>query len=133
MSHENVEVVRLGLDAYRRRDVEAMCELSHEDVELYTLTEGVAEAEPFRGHHGIAQWIDEELQPWDEFRLEPTEIREVGDRVLVRARVTARGRGSSIELSADSGLLFDLRQGKLARARSYLNWSDALKAVGLRE
>ena len=37
MSQENVELVQQSLDAYLRRDLQAMCELSHEDVELYTL------------------------------------------------------------------------------------------------
>jgi hypothetical protein len=74
-----LDIAREGLDAYRRRDVEPCNDLSCDDAELYTLTEGVTEVEPFPGHAGIAQWIDTELEPWDDFGIQPTEFREVGD------------------------------------------------------
>lgn len=67
------------------------------------------------------------------FRIEPVEIREVRARVLVRTLVTARGKGSSVELSTDSGLVFEFRQRKIMRVRSYLNWHEALEALALRE
>jgi uncharacterized protein len=133
MSQESSALVQRALDAYRRRDVQGICDVSHEDCELFTLTEGVTEARPFRGHAGIADWLERELEPWEEFALEPTEMREVGDRVLVRAKVTARGKGSSVTLTADSGFVFDFREGKLFRLRSYLDWREALEAVGLGE
>jgi ketosteroid isomerase-like protein len=133
MPKSKLDIAREALDAYRRRDVRAMCDLSCDDAELYTLTEGVTEVEPFRGHAGIARWIDTELEPWDDFRIQPTEFREVGDGVLVRARVTARGHGSMIELEADCGLVFDFREGRIARVRSFLQWEEALEAAVSRE
>lgn len=131
MSQENVELVRRGLEAYQQRDARALHAISHEDCELFTLTEGVTEGEPFRGHAGIDEWLQRELDPWDEFRVEVIEIREVGDRVLARYQVTARGKGSTVELTADAGSVFEFRDGKIFRARAYLDWNGALEAVGL--
>ena len=111
-----------GARCVSAQGVRALCELSCDDAELYTLTEGVTEIEPFRGHAGIARWIDTELEPWDDFRIQPSEIREVGDRVLVRAKVSARGHGSKIELEADCGLVFDFREERIAWLRSFLHW-----------
>jgi ketosteroid isomerase-like protein len=60
MWREKLDLLRRGLEAYARRDVQGMCDVSHEECELFTFTEGAAEAEPFRGHAGIAEWITHE-------------------------------------------------------------------------
>jgi ketosteroid isomerase-like protein len=133
MSEENVELVRRAVEAYQRRDGQALRTMTHRDCEVFTLTEGETEGEPFRGHAGIDEWLEHEFDPWDEFRVEPTEIRDVDDRVLMRSRVTARGKGSSVELNAEAGTVFEFRDGKIFRMRAYLDWHRALDAVGLRE
>jgi len=130
---QNVELVRLAVEAYQRRDAEALRAITHEEGELFTLTEGEMEGEPFRGHAGIDEWLEHELDPWEEFRVEPLEINAVGDRVLMRSRVTARGKGRSVELDAETGTVFEFRDGKIVRMRAYLDWNRALEAVGLSE
>ena len=42
MSQENVELVKRAADAYNRRDVEALLEELHPDVELVRGADGVA-------------------------------------------------------------------------------------------
>jgi ketosteroid isomerase-like protein len=133
MSQENLDLVRRGLDAYQRRDEHGMCDVAHAECEVFTFTVGGVEAQPFRGHAGIADWMAHELEPWAEWRLDPGEVREVGDRVLVRTMVTARGKGSTLELAADAGVVFGFGEGRITRVWSYLNWHDALEAVGLSE
>jgi hypothetical protein len=110
-----------------------MCDVAHAQCELFTFTVGVVEAQPFVGHAGIANWMSQELEPWEEWRLEPREIRKVGERVLVRTMVTARGQGSSVKLSADAGVVFEFQDGRIMRLWSDLNWNDALDAVRLSE
>jgi ketosteroid isomerase-like protein len=133
MSQESLDLVRRGFDAYQRRDAQAMCDVAHARCELFTFTVGVVEAQPFRGHAGIADWMAHELEPWEEWRLEVGEVRPVGERVLARTMVTARGLGSSVELTADSGVVLEFQDGRIMRLWSYLNWNDALDAVGLSE
>jgi ketosteroid isomerase-like protein len=133
MSQENVELVRRALEAYQRRDARGLRALVHEDCEHYTLTEGVTEGEPYRGHAGIDEWLQRELDPWEEFRIAVIEIREVGDRVLARYGVTARGKGSTVEVTADAGSLFESRDGRIFRQRAYLDWNEAVEAAGLRQ
>ena len=110
-----------------------MSNVAHAQCEVFTFTVGVVEAQPFRGHAGIAKWMAHELEPWEDWRVEPAEFREVGERVLVRALVTARGQGSTVELTADAGMVFEFREQRIMRVWSYLNWHEALAAVGLRE
>jgi ketosteroid isomerase-like protein len=133
VSEQHLDLVRRGFDAYRRRDVQGMCAVAHSECEAFTFTVGVVEAEAFRGHAGIAEWMAHELEPWEEWRVEPTEFRAVGDRVLARAMVTARGKGSSVELTADAGMVFEFRERRIVRFWSYLDWGEALAAVGLHD
>jgi ketosteroid isomerase-like protein len=133
MSQAMLQVVGQGFDAYRDRDVQGMCQVAHPQCEVFTFTVGVVEAEPFRGHAGIADWMAHELEPWAEWRVEPVEVRAVDDRVLVRVAVSARGKGSEVELTADAGMVFEFRDALIMRFWSYLNWHEALEAVGLSE
>jgi ketosteroid isomerase-like protein len=133
VSHQHLDLVRRGFDAYQRRDVQGMCDVAHAECEAFTFTVGVVEAQPFRGHAGIAEWMAHELEPWEEWRVEPAEVRAVGERVLARTIVTARGKGSDVELTADSGMVFEFRDRRIMRFWSYLSWYDALAAVELQE
>jgi hypothetical protein len=85
MSQENVELVRLAVEAYQRRDGEALRAISHEEGEVFTLTEGETEGEPFRGHAGIDEWLEHELDPWETFRVGRAERRD-GIRLRVPRR-----------------------------------------------
>lgn len=40
--------------------------LDRDSDSAHTFTEGVAGYKPFRGHGRIAQWVKQELEPWDE-------------------------------------------------------------------
>ena len=42
-----------------------MCDVAHPQCEAFTFTVGVVEAQPFRGHAAIAEWMAHELEPWD--------------------------------------------------------------------
>jgi hypothetical protein len=113
MSQENLELVGRGLDAYQRW---VSSRRSRSEGTLRSPT----------------GWPTS-LNPGREWRLEPGEIREVGERVLVRTMVRARGRGSSVELTADAGMVFECQDCRIMRFWSYLNWHEALEAVGLSE
>ena len=51
MSQENVEIVKRGIDAFNRRDLDGLAELSTPDAEWVT-SMGAIEAETFRGREG---------------------------------------------------------------------------------
>jgi hypothetical protein len=65
--------------------------------------------------------------------LEEGEVRDLGDSVLWLGRAKLRGSASHIELDQEFALHFVLRDGKFIRVHAHLTWTDALKAVGLRE
>src|SRR3954451_8930338 len=57
------------------------------------------------------------------------ELRDLGDRVLVRARGHGRGRGSGVSIEGTLGHLWALRNGRVARLDVYGTWQEALDAA----
>jgi ketosteroid isomerase-like protein len=86
--------------------------------------------------HGVdAMWAAciEWLRTWDELRVEPERFIDLGERVLVLARQTGRGKQSGLPVELEVGDLFTLRDGKIVRWELYVNRGEALRAVGLEE
>jgi ketosteroid isomerase-like protein len=74
------------------------------------------------------------FEAWDELHFEAEEYRELDDeRVLVLDHRSGRGKGSGVEVQANSAFLFYVRDGKVVRLVTYWDRNRALKAVGLEE
>lgn len=132
VSEQNMETLRRAYDAYDRRDVRAMQALSHDDCVIYTVVEGRAEPQPFRGRNGIRAWIENENDVWESVKIEDLDLRDLGDdRVFTVAVARVRGKGSGIELSTPVWSICELRDGKIFRFRSYPDRAEALEAAGL--
>ena len=56
-----------------------------------------------------------------------------GDRVLLLQRSSGRLEGSPPEVHLHPGVVWTVRDGKIARFAVYANRAEALKAVGLEE
>ena len=94
---------------------------------------GQFEAERHRGHDELRRFAEDYYATWEMMRLIADEITEVGDRVLVVGRVRARGSGSGVELERRWAWVAEFQDGKLSRVRAYLDPTEALEEVGLRE
>jgi ketosteroid isomerase-like protein len=71
---------------------------------------------------------------WEEFRLEPDEFVDGGDRVVVIGRWVGKGRGSGIEVQRPVAHVFTLHDGRVVRVElGYTGRGDALEATGLSE
>jgi hypothetical protein len=71
-------------------------------------------------------------ETFDEVRLLPQEYVDAGDRVAVRLRHFARGKGSGVEL--DNELYHQVstfRAGKMIRIEYVTSWAEALRAAGI--
>ena len=125
MSQTEVEIVRAALDAYNRRDLQAVLEVIDPDAEFIPLR-SVLEGTPYRGHDGMRKFFEETGEEWDELRIEGEEWRDLGDRVLVIGHFRARGRSSGVELHTPAAWLASLRDGRIVYLRAY---SDVEEAV----
>jgi len=68
-------------------------------------------------------------ETWETFRIEADEFRDFGDRVMSIGRLTAKGRGSELELDHPIYSVVWFRDGKFARMQSYLDRETAEAAA----
>jgi ketosteroid isomerase-like protein len=85
----------------------------------------------YRGHAGFRRFTELWNEPWDESRLEPHELLDFGDRILILCRWVGRGRGSGLEVTQPVAMLNTLRKGRVVRWQAWWDWAEALEAVGL--
>ena len=124
----DVDIVRAVFDAFARRDIASVETLISEDMEFHAVTGEVAGRDgPYRGHAGIEVYFADVDQIWEEINLTPLDFEEVGDAILVTGRVWARGSGRVIDSS--TGWLFEVRDGRIARARAFESATEAAAAV----
>ncbi|HST32653.1 MAG TPA: nuclear transport factor 2 family protein [Solirubrobacteraceae bacterium] len=127
MSQENVELIRslyegwlhgeMGLDKF---DPEiAMFESS-------TLP-GAASA---IGIDAVRRYMESFAKYWDEIRFESQEYVDVGERVVVVARLIGRGKTSGVAVERIWAYVWTVREQKVLRMDGYSSREEALKAVG---
>lgn len=133
MSQEAVEIVKRLTDAFHRRDIDAFAELTTPDVEWVPVFSAQVEKTVYRGRQGIETFLRELSETWDEFRPVPEEHRQVGARVLALGRLRAQGRSSGAAVDAPWAGIFEFRNAKICRIRTYLDHAEALEAVGRAE
>src|SRR5256885_16631132 len=108
MSQENIEIVRQILDAYSRRDIEALRILHHPDLELDWSASGGSLAGVYRGFEEALRFYAEYYETFEATVVVPDRFVDVGDLVVVPNVAYQRGR-DGIEVSARSTLVYTVR------------------------
>src|SRR5215207_2367784 len=122
MSQENVELVRRLVEAFNAQDVAAACAVLTDDVEwrpAYT-GGGAVEGTVYRGHAGFRRYLEDLAETWGEIEGYIDELRNVGERVLLLARIRFVGRGSGVRMVQPVTGVFTFEGGKVASARYYV-------------
>jgi ketosteroid isomerase-like protein len=120
MSQRNPpDLVRDAYEAFARRDLEALAEISDPEIEISSVTGVLAgRNQPYKGQRALAEYLDDVQRIWDEIELLPQEVVELdGDRVLVFGRVRARRRNARVD--TPNAWLWKLRQGRVRSVQVY--------------
>jgi ketosteroid isomerase-like protein len=147
MSQENVEIVRDAFEviygsvsrptttgASIGRDRERAAELIDSNVEMHGTVGGLWEGRIARGLPEILDSLmAEDLEAWEERRLDPQSFLHISDLVVVLMHEYRRGKASGIEVETDTAVVFTVRQGRVTRVQGYLDQASALEAAGLSE
>ena len=128
MSHANVEVVQAALEHFGATG-EPAWEGIREDIEVHD--HDILDAADYRGHAGFGRWLVDWGAAWSEYSMEPEEFLDAGGRVVVLIRQRVTGRGSGVTLEREDAMVFEVRDGKIARLDYYNDRKQALKAAGL--
>ena len=135
MSQENVEIVRRFIDAYNRRDREAVEALFHPEIEWHTITGPLLGVEAVHGREESLHFMFEQIpEGVEDFRVGLEEVRELsGGQVLAVAHYEGRGvtSGAAVEMSATQIYRFDA--GLIVFFQDFASRDEALKAAGLSE
>lgn len=127
MSEKDLEIIRAGVAALNRGDVDGLAEALDPDVELVPLR-AVLDGTVYRGHDGMRRWLADMGEDWTRFELQLQEVRELeGGQVLVQARMSLRGK-SGVALDSQAAWLCELRAGRVSRIQFFTDADAALAA-----
>ena len=134
MSRENMEIVRRATEAMLSGDAATALDALDPDVEWHATVGGLEEGRVARGHEEVAQAFADYFAVWERIELRADDYIDAGgDQVVVFFHEVAKGRQSGAVVETDTGTVNTVRNGKIARVRSYMQRSDALEAAGLSE
>jgi ketosteroid isomerase-like protein len=118
-------LIREGIEAFDRGDINALLELFHDDLEVYVQSD-LPNAGRFHGKDEYVRWLGTWLEAWDEFTVRVTRMELVGERhVVCDVRQIGRGKGSGIPVEMDIVYLWEIRDGKLASQHLYSSAEQA--------
>jgi ketosteroid isomerase-like protein len=129
MSETNVELAQRAYAYWAAGDVDAMIENATPDFEFIPAIAAGVEGGSVKGPGEFRRFWADLQETWETFRVDVDEFRDFGDRVLGIGRLTAKGRGSELELDQPIFSVASFRHGKVARMQSFLDESAALEAA----
>jgi ketosteroid isomerase-like protein len=132
VSEENVEVVRQSLDAFSRRDVNALRGVNDPDLELDWSRSVGWLAGVYLGFDAALRFYEGYFQAFQQVVIKPDRFIDIGEFVVVPNVAHQLGR-DGIEVSARSTPVFQVRDGKIIRICLYQETEDALNALRLSE
>ena len=112
MSQENVDVARQLIQAFNRRDLEALTQRFDPEIEWKPGGPAAVERAVYRGREQASGGFAATWEAWDLFHMEESEVRDLGDSILWLGRA---------------------RAGKLIRVQGFPTWHEALEAANLSE
>jgi ketosteroid isomerase-like protein len=130
MSQENVELTRQAFEHYLRTG-ELQWESVDPEVEVHD--HDIPDAGTYRGHDGYRKWLEDWGEAWDSFSMEPERWIDAGDQVVLIFQMTARGKGSGVEVKRRDAIVWTVSDGKTVRIDYYNNEAQALEATGSSE
>jgi len=128
MSQENVELIQEAFE-YFQRTGEPFLELLDAEFEVYDYD--IPDAGIYRGPDGYVRWLGDWGEAWESFSLEPLRWIDAGDQVVFVFELTAKGKGSGVEVKRRDAMIWTIRDGNAVRLDYYNNESQALEAAGL--
>jgi ketosteroid isomerase-like protein len=131
VSQANVELMRRGYQAFIDGDVETMLAVLHPQLEAH---DHGAVPDVATTHHGIEEFfglIASVNDGFTDFRYSPEEFVDCGDVVFVKVQRTATGAASGATVDELQYHVWDIRDGRAVRYRSFLDYAPAAQAAGL--
>jgi hypothetical protein len=85
------------------------------------------------GHDGIREVWRQMIDSFEDFRVQPDELFDLGDTLLLTTQYVGHGSGSGVPIQIPLIQLFKLRRGVVIWQQDFSDRGEALEAAGLRE
>lgn len=128
MSQEHVRILR---EMYGRRTLAEAAELMHPAAEMRQPS-ALPDTDEYYGREELVRGTRRWLAEWEGFRFAPEEVADLGERALMRVRLSGRGKASGIELDQTVYHLWTFRDGMPWRCEVFVDEDAAQQAAGLR-
>jgi ketosteroid isomerase-like protein len=112
---EDLALIRAGIEAANRGDIDGLVALFDPEVEFH-IAPGLGNAGTYHGREGFRNGLGGWLEAWESFTIDVVELEPIGERHVVGdVRQLGRGRGSGIEVEMRLGYLWEVRGGLAVR------------------
>ena len=135
MSQANGEAFKRAIEAYNRRDVEALLRELDTEIEWRPVLPVVLGGDEtvYRGHDGVRQLLRDLDEVLAERQIDFSEIRDVGNRIVATGSLRIRGKSSGALNESPFGCVAEFRNSKAIHIQTYLDPDHALLPLGLTE
>jgi hypothetical protein len=101
------------------------------EIHLHDINAAFMVGREFHGWDGWLEFWRGWLEPWEWYEVEFTRWEELGDTVMYRLGIEARGRGSGVEVRDHITQAWTVRDGRVTRLGMYPGRRSALDDLGL--
>jgi ketosteroid isomerase-like protein len=128
--HEAEAVIRGLTERWNAGDMDGVVALLDDGVEI-DATRRVLNPAHYSGPEGVRQMAREIREVWDEWTFDLGRFWWKGDVAVVEARVTARGKGSGLQLRDTYYGIWVMRDGRPVKQIIFAERDEAFEAAGL--
>jgi ketosteroid isomerase-like protein len=132
VSQESVAVVEDAYRAFADHGLDRFLDHWSADLDHRSIEGAPDDRGPIHGREAMRAYVEDWIETFDLFRIEPVELIDAGgDTVVGVLRFGGRAKLSGVETDSTFGVVFSIRDGKIARGREYATRAEALEAAGL--
>jgi len=128
MAQDDIELVRAAYAAWNAGELDAALEIADPDIEVVQDPQ-IPGAVAVTGKEAFERWLASFDETWESFQITPSQIRQVGERIVVVAHVDARSKTMSVPVDTDTAHVLTMRNGRAVRWESYTDPAVALDTL----
>jgi ketosteroid isomerase-like protein len=128
---ENVDIARRAYEAFNHGGTDAILDYLDPEIEWRMFEAFARNPRVYEGHAGVREVLSLFQENYDDFRAEPQEFIDAGDRIVVPVRLSGRAKGTGEEASFELVQVWTASGERASRLDVYSTREEALRAVGL--
>ncbi len=136
MSQENAKIalIEAAYEALAEGGLDRFLEHWTEDLDHRAIEGALDDRGPLHGREAMRAYVQDWMDTFDGLEIQPIELVDGGGNTVAAVlRFGGRAKLSGLETDSTFGVVFWIRDGKIARGREYATWEQALEAAGLSE